>query len=1012
MASALDDPGFIEAVTSPQFLALPWEERRARIAEHVPEFKSSTAADQNTILGMIQKKGNVQPTPAGLQGPAPSRLSQAVTNLPYSVANSVINTLKGPQMGGSDTLPPSNGDNRSSFQKIGDFLKHPVDNTLDWAVDDPVAATQQVVALGKGGVEAAPAVIEKVTPAVEKTAAVVKGAAQGAREGLTMPVKLPGHGYAAQAARALGVENIPAPVAGAILGKYGTQMTGISHFVPGSEYAAAAIGAASPIVKQAYARAKQAAADYNASQMPARKPPLWANNAPAPETPVEAPATPPAPTELPSGRKPGGIQNQAAPQAPPDNPPLSPGGIPTGVDESGGGTAADIFKREMDAKAAARVAENPFEPTQEELDGAAKGFGQKNFGVLPPAYQESIRNAIRKAKEQAAAKAAAPPEVPTGRPYTPQPEEPGKTLQQSVDEEIAKRKAAREAQNPPENNAGAASEAQARRLEKDRQEFLQTIESERANQEPVAPERASTPEPEVAPPTAPEPQEQPATEVPAPVEQPHAPVENLDPGQAHPLPKNFGPTKMSDMPVLPGHTQISSEAVHSAGFDPETGHPEIHFHKPIPNGGLYRYPNLPPEELQKALANAPSFGAWVRQTLRANPEWMNGSKKVSVPENAPLLQGTPYGDVPKAETVGTPAPPVAKPESTIETGKVVQIPTSQISVDPTRFQFKANAGQGGAGEELRSVAKYDPEKAGVQAVWKDPADGKTYIVNGHNRLALAQRTGTPEVNAMYIDAKDAAEARTKGALINIAEGRGTAIDAAKVFRDSQMSPEELQKEGISPTGTVAKAGMALANLDPALFSKVVSGEIPIERASIIGEGVPNPADQKALYDLIKKRETSGKSMTNAQIGEMIRLTNEAPSVSETQDSLFGSQEMTRSLIPEKAEVSAYIRQQLSQEKKLFQAVANGSAAEKLGTAGNVIKAEENAKVAITAAQAQAIYDKLSTSAGAINNALDEAAQAIAKGSNVTNAKTIAYQKIKSELFKQAKSLAGTSETSP
>ncbi len=227
-----------------------------------------------------------------------------------------------------------------------------------------------------------------------------------------------------------------------------------------------------------------------------------------------------------------------------------------------------------------------------------------------------------------------------------------------------------------------------------------------------------------------------------------------------------------------------------------------------------------------------------------------------------------------------------------------------------------------------------------------------------------------------------------------------------------MSPEELQKEGISPTGAVAKAGMALANLDPALFSKVVSGEIPIERASIIGEGVPNPADQKALYDLIKKREASGKSVTNGQIGEMIRFTNEAPTVSETQDSLFGSQEMTRSLIPEKAEVSAYIRQQLSQEKKLFHAVANGNAAEKLGTAGNVIKAEENAKVAITAAQAQAIYDKLSTSAGAINTALDEAAQAIAKGSNVTNAKTIAYQKIKSELFKQAQSLAGTGQTPP
>ncbi len=200
--------------------------------------------------------------------------------------------------------------------------------------------------------------------------------------------------------------------------------------------------------------------------------------------------------------------------------------------------------------------------------------------------------------------------------------------------------------------------------------------------------------------------------------------------------------------------------------------------------------------------------------------------------------------------------------------------------------------------------------------------------------------------------------------------------------------------------------MALANLDPHLFSQVVNGDLPIERAQIIGEGVKGMEDQRALVDLIKKRESSGKSMTDAQIGEMIRLQSEAPRIEESQESLFGTQEMSRSLLPEKAEVSAYVRQQLSDEKKLFKAVANGTAAEKLGAAGNVIKAEENAKVAITAAQAQAIYDKLSTSAGAINSALDEAAQAIAKGSNVTNAKTIAYQKIKSELFKQAKSLAG------
>jgi len=96
------------------------------------------------------------PVPTGLQGPAPSRLSQAVTNLPYSVVNSLENTVKGPQMGGDDTFHPST-DGLSGFQRIGKFFEHPIDNTLDWAVNDPVSAAQQVAVLGKAGVEAAPA---------------------------------------------------------------------------------------------------------------------------------------------------------------------------------------------------------------------------------------------------------------------------------------------------------------------------------------------------------------------------------------------------------------------------------------------------------------------------------------------------------------------------------------------------------------------------------------------------------------------------------------------------------------------------------------------------------------------------------------------------------------------------------------------------------------------------------------------------------------------------------------
>src|SRR6185295_2442175 len=140
----------------------------------------------------------------------------------------------------------------------------------------------------------------------------------------------------------------------------------------------------------------------------------------------------------------------------------------------------------------------------------------------------------------------------------------------------------------------------------------------------------------------------------------------------------------------------------------------------------------------------------------------------------------------------------------------------------------------------------------------DPNDRKTYVVNGHHRLEMAQRLEAPDLTVRYLKADNAQDARTKGALINIAEGRGDSVDAAKVFRDSGLDEAGLEREGISLKGEKAKEGLALANLDPHLFSQVVSGELPKQRAAVIGGGIADPTDQRALVDLLTTREKGGK----------------------------------------------------------------------------------------------------------------------------------------------------------
>ena len=116
------------------------------------------------------------------------------------------------------------------------------------------------------------------------------------------------------------------------------------------------------------------------------------------------------------------------------------------------------------------------------------------------------------------------------------------------------------------------------------------------------------------------------------------------------------------------------------------------------------------------------------------------------------------------------------------------IDTLSIRQDPVRFQYKdiGSRTKTGTTGSLAEVATYNPDLAGVISVWKDPVDGEIYVVNGHNRLNAAIKNQFPTMNVRFLEAPDAATARVKGAMQNIAEGNGTGIDAAKIIRETKM----------------------------------------------------------------------------------------------------------------------------------------------------------------------------------------------------------------------------------
>lgn len=362
-------------------------------------------------------------------------------------------------------------------------------------------------------------------------------------------------------------------------------------------------------------------------------------------------------------------------------------------------------------------------------------------------------------------------------------------------------------------------------------------------------------------------------------------------------------------------------------------------------------------------------------------EPITGTPSATAPPRAPRPPAAPPIDIPAAPPGATGAAATSATASATApppSDRVVRLPTSEIVMDPGRFQFK-RAGKGGVTGELKGVKKWDPVKGGVVLVWKDPADGKTYVVNGHHRRDLAGRLGAPEMDARYIEAADAADARVQGALVNIAEGRGTPIDAAKVFRESHLGPEQLEAQGVSLRGPVAENGLALSKLSEPLWRAVFMEEMPVSRGVVIGKAELSDPDQAALIKLLDRAKKRGTRLSDGEVGELIRQVQGAPRETSTTSSLFGEEELTANLALERAQVAARIKETLAEDKRAFGSVTRRGRAERLARGGNRIDVEQSARIAADARQAMELFDKLSIQTGDVAELLNEGARRVARG---------------------------------
>jgi hypothetical protein len=322
-----------------------------------------------------------------------------------------------------------------------------------------------------------------------------------------------------------------------------------------------------------------------------------------------------------------------------------------------------------------------------------------------------------------------------------------------------------------------------------------------------------------------------------------------------------------------------------------------------------------------------------------------------------------------------------------------ELDTKHIHFDPDRFQYKLGAqGQHGVTEALGDVKAWNPKLAGIVSVWRDPKDGKTYVVNGHHRIDLAKKLDVGRVKVQYLDSPDATSARAEGALVNIAEGRGTPVDAAKFFRDAGFTPEQAKAEGVSLKEHTARQGLAMSHLDDRIFRRVVDGEMTPNRAAIVGGSGLSHEQQRSLVRILD--QPKNRNLTDGTVKNLVDMTKAAGSKKVVTHDLFGANEEEQSLAIHRATLEDKIKRKLGEDKRLFGLVSRSKSAAALAERGNSsIDVESTGKVGQEAAAVHAVFDTHKHLAGALSHSLNEGAERIHSGDRM--------EKVVNEHYKHA-----------
>lgn len=305
-------------------------------------------------------------------------------------------------------------------------------------------------------------------------------------------------------------------------------------------------------------------------------------------------------------------------------------------------------------------------------------------------------------------------------------------------------------------------------------------------------------------------------------------------------------------------------------------------------------------------------------------------------------------------------------------GPVRMVAPGELLVDPRRFQFRQSVvNLSGTDGRLRDACRWNPALAGVLLAWPDPA-GPFCLVDGHHRHRLALANGVAAVAVLLIDADDAIEARTIGAMSNLANGTATAPDLAKLLRDTGMGPAEVAAYGVSPRSRVLRDAVALVPLDARLFARVASGDLALDVGLALAAASPCAVQCDLAREAERRRWSAEQISEAAAMAQLATVSSSTPDG--TLPGLEALMQAENSDLGALLAVRAAIRRALAGELQALATVSRRRSATALEARNVAVVDREAAREARDSSRAQArLFDQLAGHSGPLQDCIKELA---------------------------------------